>query len=72
MYVPLSAQPTHPLLTRQRPAKSRRAVQTKLINDEINSGGQAGGVPKWLSLGIDIQQLQYVSLCSSARHPLQS
>ncbi|TEB23531.1 hypothetical protein FA13DRAFT_1567856, partial [Coprinellus micaceus] len=38
--------------------KSRRAVQTKLINDEINSGGQAGGVPKWLSLGIDIQQLQ--------------
>ncbi|TEB10132.1 hypothetical protein FA13DRAFT_1759812 [Coprinellus micaceus] len=53
-----TAQPTHPLLTRQPPAKSRRAVQTKLINDEINSGGQAGGVPKWLSLGIDIQQLQ--------------
>ncbi|TEB21105.1 hypothetical protein FA13DRAFT_1757652 [Coprinellus micaceus] len=42
----------------QRIPKSRRAVQTKLINDEINSGGQAGGVPKWLSLGIDIQQLQ--------------
>jgi hypothetical protein len=39
-------------------AKSRRAIQTKLINEENSKGGNTGGVPKWLALGIDIQQLQ--------------
>ncbi|TEB06358.1 hypothetical protein FA13DRAFT_1760159 [Coprinellus micaceus] len=39
-------------------SKSRRAVQTRLINEENSKGGHARGVPKWLTLGIDIQQLQ--------------
>ncbi|TEB18055.1 hypothetical protein FA13DRAFT_1758863 [Coprinellus micaceus] len=38
--------------------KSRRAIQTKLINEENSKGENTGGVPKWLALGIDIQQLQ--------------